>query len=50
MPEQLRAHLKHEELRVEVDERVEQDLGTVRAELFCLPQVLLLNSEKDIKC
>ena len=36
-------HLEHEELCVEVDERVEQDLGAVRAQLLRLPQVLLLN-------
>ena len=36
-------YLEHEELCVEVDERVEQDLGAVRAQLLRLPQVLLLN-------
>ena len=36
-------YLEHEEFGVEVDERVEQDLGAVRAQLLRLPQVLLLN-------
>ncbi len=40
--------LEHEVLGVEVDHGVEQDLGTVRAQLLGLPQVLLLDARHQI--
>jgi hypothetical protein len=40
--------LEHEELGVEVDERVEQNLGAVRTQLLGLPQVLLLDTSHKV--
>ncbi len=45
--EVLLGRLQHEVLGVEVDERVEQHVRGVRAQLLRLPQVLLLDATHD---